>query len=155
MNLQLQSAFDRCTLPVNDRVSLESVFQLAQVCTLDGASLPVVSALCHAWLHRSRRHCSPAVCVDPVAAAVELLLPAPISGPIESWGVQPHQSSSGWMTTWRLWRTVASALHMSGILSPALANTDVTRAARLLACSFPATHACGRVVDLESCPPRI
>ena len=118
---------------------------------MDGASLPVVSALCHAWLQRSRRHCSPAVCVDPVAAAVDLLLPAPISGPIESWGVQPHQSSSGWMTTWRVWRTVASALHMSGILSPALGNTDVTHAALLLACSFPTTHACGRVVDLESC----
>jgi hypothetical protein len=36
-------------------------------------------------------------------------------------------------------------------IAKALGNTDVTHAALLLACSFPATHACGRVVDLESC----
>lgn len=154
MNLQLQSAFDRCTLPASDRVSLEGVFQLAQVCTLDVASLPVVSTLCHAWLHRSRRNVSSAVCVHPVAAAVEQLLPAPISGPIESWGVQPHENSSGWMTTWRVWRTVASALHMSGILSPALGNTDVMHSAHLLVYSFSATHARCRAANSENCRPQ-
>ena len=124
MTLQLQSAFDSCKLPVNHHVSLAGVFQLARVCALDMSSLPAVSALLHAWLERSRSNPLLAECVLPVAAAVKELLPAPISGPLQNWGMQPHQSSSGWMATWRVCRSVASALHMSGILSPALATDD-------------------------------
>ncbi len=124
MILQLQSAFDSCKLPVNHHVSLAGVFQLARVCTLHSSSLPAVSALLHAWLERSRNNPSLAECVLPVAAAVKELLPAPTSGPVHNCGMKPHQSSSGWMATWRLCRSVASALHMSGILSPALANDD-------------------------------
>jgi hypothetical protein len=120
MILQLQSAFDSCKLPVSDHVSLAGVFQLARVCTLDSSSLPAVSALLHAWLERSRSNPLLAECVLPVAAAVKELLPAPTSGTV----LKPHQSSSGWMAAWRLCRSVASALHMSGILSPALANDD-------------------------------
>ncbi len=122
MRTQLQSAFDACKLPVKDRVSLARVFELAEGHVLDISSLPVVAALCHAWLHRTRSTLSPAECVEPVAAALNELLPAPITGALQTWGIRPHQSSSGWMSTWRVWRTVATALNMSGILSPPPAN---------------------------------
>jgi hypothetical protein len=126
---QLQCAFDSCKLPVNDRVSFAGVFQLAEVCTIDSSSLPVVSALCHAWLQRARGNPSLADCVLPAAAAVSQLLPVPISGPAETWCVQPHQNSSGWMATWRLGRALAGALHMCGILCPAPPRREVARAA--------------------------
>ncbi len=103
-------------------MSLSRVFELAQSCALHGSSLPVVSALCHSWLHRARSRQSPDQCVEPVAAALKELLPAPIAGALETWGIQPHQSSSGWMSTWRVWRAVASALNMSGVLNPPPAN---------------------------------
>lgn len=64
--------------------------------------------------------------LDRVAAAVHELLPAPLSDTDQSWGVQPHCSSSSWMATWRVWRSVASALHLSGIVLPSLAH-DVLR----------------------------
>jgi len=117
MPAQLQCAFDACKLPVNDRVSFSRVFELARGCALDSSSLPVVSSLCNAWLQRARSSLWPAECVQPGAAAVKELLPASIDGAHQAWGIQPHQSSSGWMSTWRVWRAVASALNMSGVLS--------------------------------------
>lgn len=160
---QLQSAFDSCDLPVSDRVSLSGALELAQECALDSWALPIVSTLCHAWLHRMRGKLEMAECVDPVAAAVEELLPAPISAGVQSWGMQPHQSSSSWMATWRVWRTVANALHMSGILSPKLPNDVMTsictqRSSSLLLLhhvpSCPVAHATCRVANLVICLPQ-
>ena len=138
---QLQRAFDSCNLPVGDRVSFAGVVQLSQSCALEVASLPVVSTLCHAWLQRMRGNRSLADCLEPVAAALKELLPAPVSDADQAWGVRPHQSSSGWMSTWRIWRAVANALHMSGILQPALAN-NVMRTLNLTLTCVMRTRAC-------------
>jgi hypothetical protein len=122
MPAQLQCAFDSCNLPSGDRVSFAGVIELSHSCTLEPASLPVVATLCDAWLNRMRGQDSLVQRLHPVATAVKELLPAPLSDASQTWGVRPHQSSSGWMATWRLWRAVANALHMSGILLPSLAN---------------------------------
>ena len=147
MPLQLQSAFDSCKLPAPDRVSLSGVLELAQDGASHDSSLPVVSTLCHAWLRRMRSKPELAALVDPVAAAVTALLPAPISGGGQAWGVQPHQSSSSWMATWRMWRSVANALHMSGILTPKLPN-DVIFAPLALIESPIVVHAACRAAHL-------
>ncbi len=152
---QLQRAFDSCNLPIGDRVCFAGVVQLSHSCALEVSSLPVVSTLCHAWLHRMRRNRSLAECLEPVAAAVKELLPAPVSDADQAWGVRPHQSSSGWMSTWRIWRAVANALHMSGILQPALANNVTrTRACRFFSLkqSLALSEGVCRRAEWGSCP---
>jgi hypothetical protein len=117
--MQLQVAFDNCSIPARDRVSLAGVMLLAEGCPLNVSSLAVVSTLCHSWLQRMRCGIEPSHSVEPVAHAVRELLPAPLCGNDPTWGVQPHHNSSSWMATWRVWRATAKALHMSGIICQA------------------------------------